>query len=435
MKRIFIIFLLWLIAFYGNTQNNWKWKKLAPLPLASANNAVCEATINENKYVYSFGGIGDSLSLNSFHQKIFKYNVIEDTWLETTDVPGTHPKIGNAASFVKNKIYLIGGKYIKADSTEVTSNKIQVYNPFIDTFEVDPTPLPTPVYGHVQGVWKDSLIYVVAGSNNTGNIPDVQIYNPYFDSWESGTPIPYNSNFRCVGASGYILDNTIYYFGGAIQSLDTTTTNFFRKGVINPDDPTQITWSTISFNSGDPIYRGACSGHNNTVFWIGGSKEAYNFDAIDYQTSNSVTPNQRIMEYNVKEKKTTNIYNTPYSVMDLKGIAKIGGGNWIITGGIDSLQQASNQTFLLHNPSLSNIEKATHPPYFEVVDKNSYFIIETKNVGKVTIYDMAGRTLFQTNKNLANLYIPKSQLSSGILLFTYNDDINLPVTLKKVNPR
>ena len=433
MKQILSTLSLLIITLFVNAQNNWKWTELAPLPMATANNAVCGVNLVENKYVYSFGGIGDSLSVNSIHQHVFKYNVSEDSWVETASIPDTLGKIGSSASFVDNKVYLIGGKYILADSTDSISNKLHVYNPFIDTFEVNATSIPIPVYDHVQSVWKDSLIFVISGANSTGTIPNVQIYNPSFDSWSSGTPIPNTSQYKCIGASGYILKNTIYYYGGAILNPDTLATNYLRKGVINPDDPTQITWTTIYSNSGDPLFRGACSGHNSTFFWIGGSKEVYNYNAVDFNSPNLVKPNYRIVEYDNKEGYYNNIYNTPYGVMDLKGIAKLGGGNWIITGGIDSLQQASNRTFLLHNPELSDIKKATHPPYFKVKENDNYFIVETKNIGEIIVYDMVGRIQYQTNKHLADLYIPKGRLSSGILLFTYSDNINLPVFLKKVN--
>ncbi len=433
MKQFLSTLFLLAVAFYVNAQSSWKWTKLAPLPLASANNAVCKALLNNNKFVYSFGGIGDSLTINSIHKKVFKYSVKENKWTNTVDVPDSLGKIGSSACFVKNKIYLIGGKYIAPDSTETISNKVHVYNPFIDTFEVDATPLPVPVYGQTQSVWKDSLIFVISGANNSGTVPNVQIYNPSFDSWTSGTALPSSSQYTTFGASGYILDNTIYYFGGAYIGLDTTATNFLRKGEIDPDNPTQITWTTVGSFGGDPIYRGACSGHNNTVFWIGGAQQTYDYNPKEYSNSNTITPNQRILEYNIEKGSHKNNFNTPFAVMDLKGIAKLGGGNWIITGGIDSLQQASNRTFLLHNPNLSDIKKATHPPYFNVLNQDNYFVIETKNVGEIIIYDMAGRILLQSNKNLADLYILKSQLSKGILLFTYNDNINLPVFVKKVN--
>ena len=37
----------------------------------------------------------------------------------------------------------------------------------------------------VAGVWRDSLILLVSGWHDTGNVPDVQVYDPDTDSWDS----------------------------------------------------------------------------------------------------------------------------------------------------------------------------------------------------------------------------------------------------------
>ncbi|HLV40903.1 MAG TPA: hypothetical protein VKY37_01395 [Brumimicrobium sp.] len=434
MKQLLLIFSTFLFAFGAYSQGNWKFTEVASLPIPTTNNAVCKALINKNKFLYSFGGITDSLHLSNIHQRVFKYDVSNDTWTETLDIPDTLGKIGSSASFVKNRIYIIGGKHILPDSSEVHSKNVHVYNPFLDTFEINGSDLPIPVSDHVQSVWRDSLIFVVSGSNGIGTLPDVQIYNPSFNSWSIGNSTPNNSDYKSFGASGYIMADTIFYFGGATDGPNFETTNTFRKGVINKNDPTQINWSIVYSNPGNPIFKGACSGHNNTIFWVGGSKKAHNYGGTEMNTNAPVVPNQRVLEYSVKDKLHFNQLNTPYSVMDLNGIAKLGGGNWMIAGGIDSLQQPSNRTLLIHNKTLSDIEKASQPPLLQVQESGDYYVIITENIGKVIVYDLTGRTLYNSDKQLADLYIPKSKLSNGILLFVYDDSINLPVHIKKIKP-
>jgi N-acetylneuraminic acid mutarotase len=435
MKQLFLSFLILIMTFGVFAQGNWEWTKVAPLPIASANNAVSKAIVNNNKFMYSFGGISDSLHSTSIHQRVFKYDISNNSWSEQEGVPDTLGKISSAASFVKNRIYLIGGKYVQANGTEVSSNNVHVYNPFLDTFEVNASPLPVPVHDHVQNVWRDSLIYVISGFSNTSTVPDVQIYNASFDSWTIGNSTPNNPQYKSFGASGYILGDTIYYFGGVTQDPGFQTTNHFRKGVIDADDPSQINWSIIYANPGDPIYRGACSGHNKTLFWIGGSKEAYSYNALGFNTNLPVISNHRVLENNLNYNAYFNYYDSPYYVMDLKGIAKLGGGNWMIAGGIDSLQQASDRTFLLHNTTLSDIENSKQPPFFKVGEANNHYVIITDNVGEIIVYDITGRILYKSNKQLADLYIPKSKLSNGILLFVYQDSVNLPVHIKKIKPQ
>ena len=53
----------------------WQWTELDTMPFRTANNAVCEAIVGGNEYVYSFGGIDTSKIYSGIHQKSFKYTV------------------------------------------------------------------------------------------------------------------------------------------------------------------------------------------------------------------------------------------------------------------------------------------------------------------------------------------------------------------------
>lgn len=432
--RMLIFFSLFMISFLGNSQGNWTWTKLNNLPISTSNNAVVQAISAEGKFVYSFGGITGALTQSEIHQRVFKYDVSQNLWLEMDAIPDTSGKIASAASYVNGKIYLIGGYHVEANGTETSSEKVHIYNPSIDEFEADGNPIPTPIDDHVQAVWRDSLIYVITGWSNTGNVPDVQIYNPELNFWTMGTPTPSFSFYPSFGASGYILGDTIFYFGGAKDFPTFEATNVLRKGVINKNDPTQIQWTVINSGNGETLYRAACSGHDKTVFWIGGSMEAYNFNALEYYNNKPVKPNKRIYEIDLKKKSQSNTYSIETRGMDLRGIAKLGGGNWIIAGGIDSLQQATKVTYLLHNPQLSDIGKTNKPPMFKIKESAEYFNVETENVGKIIIYDIQGRTIYKSKKQLADLKIYKTDLQRGMLIFSYEDDVNLPIIIKKIHP-
>lgn len=430
MKRLLFILTILFVSLTSLSQDSWEWIKVASLPIATTNNAVCEAKVASETFVYSFGGFSDSLSPSHIHNHIYKYKVINNTWSSVTDIPDTIGKIGFRANFVNNRIYLIGGKHINDDLSEDISSDVLIFNPFLDTFEVKGSSLLIPTSDQVQAVWRDSLIFVISGQSTGENTDAVQVYNPYFDSWLNATSVPDDIQYKSMGGSGYILGDTIFYFGGAKNALFQSS-NTLRKGVINPEDPTEITWSIINPSPSPKNYKGACSGHNKTIFWIGGSFEGYNYAPPFNDSTSTIIPSQQILSY----KSTNNnyaIHNAEKSIMDLNGIAKLGGGNWIIAGGLDSLGQFSNKTYLLHNPLLSNIEDEPLPPYFQVKESDDYFIIVTENVGFVSVYDISGRILFKTPKQLANLILPKYILQKGILLFVYEDSINLPVVLKKV---
>lgn len=415
-------------------QGDWEWTELSDMPVPTSNNALCEAVVNGEKYVYSFGGITDSLKPSDIHQRVFKYDVLSDEWSEQYPLPDTMGKIASAASFVNNRIYIMGGYHVDTNLNEYSSDRVHVYNPFIDTFEVDGAAIPTPVDDHVQAVWRDSLIYVVTGWSNTANVPFVQIYNPYFNSWQSGTNVPDDNTFKAFGASGYIVGDTIYYYGGVSGSFGFAAQSYLRKGVIDPDDPTQIDWELHGEPIGGDNYRMACSGHGETIFFVGGAETAYNFDALSYSDGEQVFPNRRILKYNASTFQSSNTFNTTHDPMDLRGIAKLGGGNWIIAGGIDTSRVASTSTYLIHNENLSDIDDAIQPPFFEVEETIDFYIVRTENVGEVNVYDIHGRTLYESAKSLANLWIPKSVLGRGMLLFVYDNNTNVPITIKKVNP-
>lgn len=434
MKQTLMVFALLTISFLGHSQADWTWTKVANLPIATSNNALTEAVSVNGKFIYSFGGITGSLTPSEIHQRVFKYDVSQDIWQEMNAIPDTSGKIASAASFVNDKIYLIGGYHVENNGNETSSDKVHIYNPLTDSFEPDGNPIPIPIDDHTQAVWRDSLIYVITGWSNSGNVPDVQIYNPELNSWMMGNSTPNLPDYKSFGSSGYILGDTIYYFGGAKDYPLFESTNLLRKGIIDKNDPTQIDWTIINSDNGEPLYRGACSGHDKTIFWIGGSKEAYNFNALAYYTNQPVQPNRRTIELDLKNKTQSNIYSAQTQAMDLQGIAKIGGGNWMIAGGIDTLQQATNHSFLLHNPKLSDIGKGNNPPLFKIKDTGDYFEVKTENIGEIIVYDIQGRTLFKSNKQLADLKIYKSNLQQGILLFVYDDKINLPIIIKKINP-
>lgn len=429
MKQFFYLLTLLFVSTTAFSQDQWQWVKVASLPVATTSNSVCEAEVGNDTYVYSFGGISDSLAPTNIHKHIYKYKVSINHWSTITDIPDSLAKTGFRTSFVNNRIYLIGGKHINNDLSEDISNDVLVFNPFLDTFEVKGSALLTPTSDQVQCVWRDSIIFVISGLSPTGTTDAVQLYNPYFDSWLAATNIPDEVQYKSMGASGYILEDTIYYFGGT-KNTSFQSSNTFRKGVINPDDPTDITWSIINPAPSKNNYKGACSGHNKTLFWIGGSIQGYNYIPPSDDTL-SISSAKQIMSYKVSNNNYAS-HNVEESIMDLNSIAKLGGGNWMITGGIDTLGQISNQTFLLHNPTLSNIEDAFLPPYFQVTESDDYFTIISENIGFITVYDISGRVLFKSPKQLANLVLPKYSLQKGMLLFIYEDNINLPIVLKKV---
>ncbi|MEM6725254.1 MAG: hypothetical protein AAF598_14535, partial [Bacteroidota bacterium] len=264
----------------------WIPTELSPMPERIANNAVVEAFHDGNAYVYSFTGIDSSKIWSGTNLRSYRYDVGADQWSilpDVTDLLGG--KVAAGASFIDSVIYIIGGYHIAQNTNEVSSVKLHRFHVPSNSWMSDGADIPLAIDDHIQAVWRDSLIYVVTGWSNVTNVINVQIYNPSTDSWSAGTSVPNSSSFRVFGGSGMIVGDTIWYFGGAQIGSNFPISNRMRRGIINPDDPTQITWSSSVPASGVVNYRAAAFESKGLLHWIGGSNITYNFDGIAYNGS------------------------------------------------------------------------------------------------------------------------------------------------------
>ncbi len=398
-------------ALFSYAQYAWSWTELDTMPFRTSNNAVCEATVNGQEYVYSFGGIDGTKTSNGIHQRSFAYDVSGNAWTEVSPLPDSLGKIAMGASFVNEKIYIIGGYHVLANGAEVSSNRVHIFNPLSQNFEADGASVPLAIDDHVQCVYKDSLIFVVTGWSNSANVTNVQIYNPALNEWTNGTPVPNTSFFKSFGASGTIVGDTIYYYG--VQPF--TARRYLRKGYIDPTDPTTITWLYDGESPGDASYRAACSSAGASVFWVGGASIAYNFDGLAYTNSAGVEPSARILHYTISEQQYYDEVAEPFGIMDLRGIAKLTNGRWIIAGGMDSNQVVSNRTFLLVNSVLG---ATSHAAFSGIVvrDFDSFIQISLPEVVECSLTDLKGKH-FGKWQNEKNIVLLKHDFVSGIYLF------------------
>lgn len=412
MLRWSISVFVFLFSVSAFSQYSWNWSELDTMPFRTSNNAVCEAVVNGEEYVYSFGGIDVSKSYQGIHQRSFKYSVSTDTWSEIQPLPDTLGKIAAAASFVNGKIYIVGGYHVFSNGNEISSDRVHIYDPATDSYESDGSPLPVPIDDHVQCVYKDSLIFVVTGWSNTTNRPEVQIYDTYNDTWTLGTSTPNTGYFKVFGASGYIIGDTLYYHGGTTAGFSFTAQSFMRKGFIDPSDPTNITWELMEDAPGASGYRAACSGNGNTLFWVGGSPTAYNYDGIAYDGSGGVDPSARILHFNNFTYGHTDNTSEPFGVMDLRGIAKFSNNRFIICGGMDTNQVVSNRTYLLENNLLET--KQFTDQNIKVFDGLNEVRISFEYLNDWEVVDLNGRLICSGCSN--TILLEKEKYPSGMYI-------------------
>ena len=273
--------------------------------------------------------------------------------------------------------------------------------------------IPVAIDDHVQAVWRDSLIYVITGWSNTTNVTNVQIYNPSEDTWHMGTPVPNDMNYRVFGGSGTIVDDTIYYAGGARFGFNFPAGNALRKGAINPEDPFDISWSFTS-DAQALGYRMAAVDLDGVVYWIGGSGVTYNFDADAYNGSGIVEPLDRLVALNTSNGGLQSSIGLVPKIMDLRGAGKLDGDKIVIAGGIGQNAEVSNQTYLI---SLKTTSTGERPKDLELViwpnPASDFTSIRASKPVSGKIFDLNGRLISVFSSQMEHHFNVESW-SSGI---------------------
>ncbi|MEX1000776.1 MAG: hypothetical protein WDZ35_01530 [Crocinitomicaceae bacterium] len=404
-----------LVCFQGWSQTAWTWTPLADMPFETSNNAVTHGKMGGNNYIYSFGGIDTAKTSSGIHKRAFRYDVMNDLWDEIDTLPVTLPLIASSANTVKNKIYIIGGYHVYPNGSEVSSDEVIIYDPETNTYMPNGAPIPVAIDDQSQCVYKDSLIYVITGWSNTTNVPDVQIYDPANNNWISGTPLPNNNIYKVFGSSAQIIGDTIFYYGGASTAWNFPAQKILRKGIIDPQDPSQIVWSQEE-DAPNSNYRSACVKHGNNVFWIGGSATSYNYNGIAYNGSGGVEPLTNIARYDSETRTWYEGSGTPYGVMDLRGNGEVSSTSWIICGGMESGQDVTNHTYLLeYDPVTGSIHEDKKPAY-QLIDHQLYF---EDAVDNVLLFSLDGKLVQQVknekiNSKLRGVYILEFRIANEL---------------------
>jgi len=233
------------------------WHTRAVLPTGRSGAVSVYGVQQGKKYIFTMGG-NPGASNNAF----YRWDDLTNTWSTLPNLPiGTSYASG---ACVGGRIYLFGG----ASSAGVVQNITQIYNLADSTWSTGAT-LPTASTDHVTAVYQDSLIFLVGGMTVfwTGQTNAVQIYNRNSNTWLSGTVFP---ALRGCGGGG-IIGNTFVYSCGYTGAYVAET----YEGVINPSNPTQITWTLQTAYPGGATYRVTGGAYKNLVFVGAGSTGAY----------------------------------------------------------------------------------------------------------------------------------------------------------------
>lgn len=327
-----------------NTALTLRTSTLAPLPGAVSNNAVTVVTVNKTEYLISFAGIASGRKYSDTHARSFVLSETTNNWVEHAPVPGGVGRLAATATSVGELAYVFGGYSVAEDGTEVSTPWVHSFDPATGRF-VELSPMPVPVDDAVSVAYEDRFIYLISGWHDLGNVNLVQRYDTVSDDWSQATPIPGTSLF---GHAGGIVGNNIIYCDGvavlphADSSRSFAASNECWLGIIDKEDSRRIDWRPIAAHPGLPRYRMAATGipSLNSVFFLGGSENPYNFDGIGYDSSPS-EPAQGGLLINLETFNWQVINKDNAASMDHRGLVPYQDG-WVTVGGMLSEQTVSN---------------------------------------------------------------------------------------------
>ncbi len=421
------VLLIIIVTCTGLFSQNWSLNELSPLPQPISNNAVTSGVVDGKTYVYSFGGIDSTKLFSGIQLSAYRYDVSADLW-ETLD-PMPDPrggKIASSADRIGDTIYIVGGYHVAANLFETTSSVVHRFDIQTNRFIEDAARLPVAIDDQTQVVHNGKL-YVISGWSVNTNRRNVQIYDPTTNTWDRANLLENNNDYKVFGSSGTVINNDIYYYGGATLAGDFEGSNVLRKGTINPDNPLDIEWSLITPDISPIGYRTAAVTTGSLIHFVGGSNTTYNFNGIAYNGSGGVSPSETILTYDPTIPGEWNINSIPKLPMDLRSIAPVDENAFIIAGGMETEQKVSDKTYLLtyigepnatlDNNNILNLSISPNP----VGDELNVLI--TESIIDMKISNSRGLEVFSSPTSGTDVKLDIAAWESGIYYLRYKNKL------------
>ena len=246
------------------------WRQLADMPTRRYYPKA--AVINDTIYV--FGGWYEVKGVKTEYPVIVEaYDPATDTWTRKKDmpVPRVHPAVGA----VDGKIYIIGGSTGWGWEDERRMDRVDIYDPAIDTWEQGPK-MPTQRDAYLGGV-VNNRIYVIGGYGPPGGhvLKNIEEYDPISRQWQQKKDmLDIRYSFRTA-----VVEDDIYVIGGL---------NEFRKYIATVDvyNPQTEAWSDIPAMP-TPLYPQAAATVNGKIYVFGGVGAGRQFfpDVVAFDTT------------------------------------------------------------------------------------------------------------------------------------------------------
>jgi N-acetylneuraminic acid mutarotase len=440
--RQILLFIFVYININSFAQVVSHWEDAAPMPVKIANNTIASITLNDTSFVYTFMGIDSTKKWDGITRQAFRLNTVTYVWTKIApvpkyDVPGSEGRLAASSQSFNGKIYIFGGYHVASNGGEFTSPNVDIYDPVTNSYTRG-ADIPVKVDDMVSGVWKDSLIYLVSGWSTNKNVNNVQVYNPKKDSWQQATAI---TGPKLFGHAGSIVGDTLVYIDGVrINRNDFVISGSSYMGVINPENPLEISWTKLATHPGKAVYRAAAGSYGHRVVFSGGSNNPYNINGIGYNGKAS-KPENNTFGFNTKTQEWE-IYSTnSFATMDHHDLA-VFSEKIFLAGGMESGQKVTGRTsFMTIDSIVSAISPennlvprqtklcANFPNPFNPETIITYQLQKTGPV-KLIIYNVQGGVVkklvnkFQSAGNYQVVF-SAANLASGVYYYTLKTRANV----------
>jgi parallel beta-helix repeat protein len=232
-----------------------EWSELCSFP-ADANTASFGMAAIGNK-IYVVRGSG---SYPAGTYWTYCYDVLTDTWIEKSPLP--YHRTVESLAVLNNKLYAIGGSDPSLGA-RIEVDRIDVYDPFTDTWQLDAIPRMSVPRTHLEPETPvvNGKIYVIGGWDGYSELNIVEEYDPVKNAWNTLTPMP-TARYALATA---IVNGKIYCIGGdsggygghpktANEELSLAYPIYIRAdGSIDPGDAPIITHDNTTYILTDDI--------------------------------------------------------------------------------------------------------------------------------------------------------------------------------------
>lgn len=318
------------------------WRAGPHLPQPVTNNAVVAVEIAGETSVFSFLGMDSTKTWRGVTNAAYRWDVDTDSgWREIEPVPGPG-RLASTARVVDGRVYVFGGYTVAQDGTERSLANVDIYDPMTGAWSRG-ADMPIAVDDAASGVWRDSLIVIVSGWHDDGNVAAVQWYDPARDRWTQANQV---TGAPVFGHNGTVVQDQVVYIDGVRETGEASRFVINHEdwvGTIDPDDARRIDWQPAPDHPEPSIYRAASGTLGALALFVGGTANPYNYDGIGYDGT-PAEPLRQVMAYAPRAGFWRNLYAPPIASMDHRTLG-VAGGNVFLVGGMEEGQRVTDKVW------------------------------------------------------------------------------------------